>query len=173
MTDMKTRLLRAARWILIITLSALLCYLLYDGVRHVIIEIKKTSSGLDIMLFLLGQLLMFSFVALIPGIVLYSLATKKLNGLASCIGAGFALGGFFLAATLPNKLGLFELLRSLESSFSATTRLTVGFHLLIILGSLILCLFAMLFPFWILIRIVRLTNEWLYPKIFKPLEDKL
>jgi len=71
------------------------------------------------------------------------------------------------------KLGVFELLKSLEPSFRFTNNIAVGLNLLFALGSVLLCLFLMYFPFWLSIRIVRLTNEWLYPKIFKPLEDKL
>ena len=167
------RILRAARWILIAALSALLLYLLYSFVSTVIFEMTKGLSILGITFVLLGQLLMFSFLALIPGIVVYSLVTKRLNGLASCIGASFAIGGFFVTSTLPMKLGLFELLKSIEPSFKVTNNMTMGLDLLFIIGILLFCLFTMLFPFWLSIRIIRLTNEWLYPKIFKPLEDKL
>jgi len=171
--NMNIKALRTARWILMVVLSTLLSYLLYSLVSGVIIQIQKGSSGLELSFGLLGFLLIFSFMALIPGIMLYSLVTRKLNGLASCIGAIFAIVGFGLASTLPMKLGLFELLKSLEPSFRLTNNFAVGLNLLFALGTLLLCFFLMLFPFWLSSRINRLTNEWLYPKIFKPLEDKL
>ncbi len=95
--------------------------------------------------------------------MVYSLIQKRLNGFASCLGLIVSLAAFFGAIVLPGQLALMELWSKL-SWIPDPIRIIVG---------LIVPILFLIVPFWLLFRIIRLTNQWLYPKIFKPLEAKL
>jgi hypothetical protein len=42
-----------------------------------------------------------------------------------------------------------------------------------ILIGLAMAITFLVFPYWLLFRAMRWTNEWLYPKLLQPLEQKI
>jgi len=112
-----------------------------------------------IILFLLMTILLMG----IPAIMLHSLLTKKLVGFAACVGAIAALFLFFGLIILPQRLESMQTWRS-NTFVPDPIKILIGLPLSIIL---------LILPFWALFRTIRLTNEWIYPKLFKPFETKI
>lgn len=160
---MNTSALRTIRWLLIVFLSVLLCYLLYLVIAGVASITHRSESMLNAAIQLAMYLLMTTLLATIPGIALHSLLTKRLNGLSACIGLVLAIGGFSVAVSLPRWLHLFEALNSVKY-VPDIFKVMIG---------LPLCIVILLFPFWYVRKIIALTNNWLYPKILKPMEEKI
>jgi hypothetical protein len=74
-----------------------------------------------------------------------------------------SLLAFYGAMVIPNQIGLMNWWWSITAIPDAI-KVLFGFVIPIAL---------LIFPFWLLFRLMRLTNEWLYPKILKPLETKI
>ena len=156
-------ILRASRWILIVILSAIFCYFAYTGIRTIISILRHTEAGGASMAGTFVIILLTVWMAIIPAIMLHSLITKRLYGFASCIGLCICLAAFYAAFTLPNALGLMRIWDSITLIPGAIK----------VLGGLALSIGILAVPFWLLFRLMRLTTEWLYPKVFKPLEERL
>jgi hypothetical protein len=101
--------------------------------------------------------------------MLYSLVVKKLYGFASALGAILALVLFYVASVLPDKLGLMAAIRQNLDNWPGPPPTA----LLPLLFGGILSLAFFILPFWALVRMIRLTNTWIYPKLLKPLEEKI
>lgn len=160
---MVVTLLRGIRWTLIAVLSIFVFYVLYFGLTGVVGGLLKERPPIEHLLGVFTFVLMVGVLALIPGIMVHSLIVKKLNGFASCVGWMLGFGGFLALLSWPNRLRLFELWNAAES----LPLLIRG------LGGLVISLVLLVLPFWFLSRVIKFTNEWLYPKVFKPLEEKL
>lgn len=160
---MKTSPLRILRWSLIVVLAAFLAYIGYTGVVglfSMLAKVEVTFSSIFGILLFSG---ISALLALIPAIMLFSLITKRLYGLASCIGMAISLLAFYCAMVIPNQIGLMNWWWSINL-IPDPIKILTGF--IILIGLII-------FPFWTLFRLMRLTNEWFYPKILKPLETKI
>jgi len=161
--NLKTSLLPTLRLIIMVVLVLCLLYFAYTGISGVV---KMTSVGITnvwdvggIIFLLLMTILLMG----IPAIMLHSLLTKKLVGFAACVGAIAALSLFYGLIVLPPKLGIMQILSS-NTFVPDPIKILIGLPLSIIL---------LILPFWVLFRTIRLTNEWIYPKLFKPLETKI
>lgn len=160
---MSTRILRGARWTLIALLSIWVLHVLSTGLVGVVEDLRKEASFVEHALHIFMIQFMTGFLALIPGIMVYSLITKKLHGFASCVGWVLGFGGFLALLSWPHRLHVFEQWHAAES-----------LPLLIrALGGVVISLLFLILPFWFLSQVIKLTNTWLYPKVFQPLEEKL
>ena len=146
-----------------VVLVLCLLYLAYTGISGVV---KITSVGITnfwdvggIIFLLLMTILLMG----IPAIMLHSLVTKKLVGFAACLGLIAALFLFFGLIILPQRLEIMQTWSS-NTFVPDPIKILIGLPLSIIL---------LIFPFWVLFRTIRLTNEWIYPKLFKPFETKI
>jgi hypothetical protein len=160
---MNTSPLRVLRWSLIIVLAALLVYICYTGVTGFFSMAAKAEFSFTSVAGIVLFSGFFAWMALIPTIMLFSLITRRLNGFASCIGMAVSLLAFYGAMVIPNQIGLMNWWWSITAIPDAI-KVLFGFVIPIAL---------LIFPFWLLFRLMRLTNEWLYPKILKPLETKI
>lgn len=160
---MSTRILRSVRWTLIALLSIWIFYVFCTGLVGVVGDLRKEASFGEHALHIFMIQFMTGLLALPPVIMVYSLITKKLHGFASCVGWILGFGGFLALLSWPNRLHVFEVWHAAES-----------LPLLIrALGGVVIPLLFLILPFWFLSRVIKLTNTWLYPKIFQPLEEKL
>lgn len=159
---MKSPFLQTLRWILMVVLSIVLLFGGYAGISVIASLIPRATDigGIAILVFMF---LMMVFYAAFPATMLYSLATKKLYGFASAIGAAAALVLVYYAITLPSKLGAYAFLDAPDRQP----------HSLPTLAGIVLCFAFIILPFWAISRMIRLTNTWIYPRLFKPLEDKI
>lgn len=166
MPEISTKVIRAARWSLMVLCATALSYAAYLGVAGLATQIRRDDWSLEGVFGVLFVFAISLFMVALPAIMLHSLITKRLYGFACVIGFVITLTVFYAALVLPRQLGIFNAIEFLASSKSPAQPLGVFLGLAVSLGLLAL-------PFWLLFRLPRLTTQWAYPKFFKPLESRL
>ena len=160
---MNPSILRITRWSLVAVSSIVLCYLPYLWIAGMLPMILEPQATVGSILALIMVTLLFGVATLIPAVMVYSLISKKLIGLASCVGMVIALAAFCSTIVLLHKSGLMAFWISI-TFIPVSIKAICG---------IVLSIALVTFPFWLLVRLIRLSNEWFYPKFLKPLEEKL
>jgi len=158
---MNPTLLRTSRWALMLLLSTTLGYLLFASIRGLVTMDFSADAPLALGLRIGISAFGFVLLALVPAIALHSLITKNLKGFAACVGLVLALTAFYAA---------FQILRGWIAAWPSIPLIPDAVEAI---GGIVLSIGLLLLPFWLVSRIIRLTNEWIYPAVFKPLEEKL
>jgi hypothetical protein len=163
---MKSRLLQSVRWALIVLFSAILLYLAYAAIISLVPPIFRGEAAFGLLGSILVTLVFSGVLGLFPAIMLHSLLTKRLYGFASSIGAIIALAFFFGAMSLPRAADVMNFMELWSPASPSAAAMKLIVSMAVVAGMVIL-------PFWLLFRMIRLTNEWIYPRLLKPLEEKI
>jgi len=155
------RWIPAVRVALMGGLSAGMLFLAWTGLGEAARLVRSGGMGLDGLGVVPGLLILGMMTLL--GVMLYSLATKRLRGLAYVIGAMVSLALLAAALSLPGKLGVYSAVETMTET-PEPAKIAAAFGITIFFFAL---------PFWVFSRALRLTETWLYPKVFQPLEAKI
>jgi hypothetical protein len=90
---------------------------------------------------------------------------STVRGFASPLGAIVALTAFCIVLTWSSQLTTWAVWHQAFQSPSVA-----GF---LVVPALLLQIALFMLPFWTLFRLIRLANEWIYPKLFQPLEERI
>lgn len=159
---MKMKPIQIIRWVLIGLLVVLIGFLVYSGVTG-LVNSMKPDFFMPLFFDELPRLAILLFAGTIPAVMLYSLFVKRLYGFACGIGMAISLSVFFVALTVPHETDLLRFLTGAEhipQPFNALLGVICAVGLTVL-------------PFWLFFRLMHLTTEWAYPKLFKPLEPLL